>query len=804
MDNIIVKITAESDMSEATKDFDSLKQKEAEILQGMEALKKKQAEFQGAPKVISLLDAEYKKLEKDLKTTQTSMSGFANSQKKVNDTVADGAVKSLTMAKQLKVLKIQMQEMEDAGANMSDAAFVQVAIKAGQLEDQIGDTRQQVAHLASDTRGLDTAMGVGRGLAGGFSAATAAAALLGGESEMLSKAFFQVQNVMAVVNGITEVENMLNSAGVVVTNLKAVATSNETLAKIKNYTATKIAAANTVLETAANNGSKVAKVGATVTQWALNAAVMAFPIVLLVAGLAAIAAGFMMYSNNALAAQIAQAKLNSEVDNFNADMSEREKITQHTVDLMKAQGKTSEEVRAYEKKRAEDNLKYANQQNAYLLKNKLATEDQLKASSEAVIKAQSDLSDLNRKQRVDEITEQNAAIKTKEDAQKAANEKAQETSKEHAKYLLEIDKQLEDSTLSIMKDGFAKQEAQIILEFNRKIALIKGNSDKEIALRASLEVEKNKKIAAIAGAETLKGEKLTGDGVIKMFEKTQDKKSDILTKAEDTITNRVKNSIKKNDEVNKEEADGYRLKEEEKVAITAASMQAVGEIGNLLFEGAAQKRDQELSDLDREYSAKIEAAEGNKKLQMKLEDELAAKKLEIRIKQAKADKAQAVFNIGLATAQAIIGMLSNPGGTAGIVLSVLAGVTGAAQMAAALAKPLPKYANGKKAGGGGHFATVGELGAETMWIPDNAAVIPHNRAMNFDTFKDFNIPFEMDSKLMRGSEIDYDKLGKSVGKNIKIPTPKPVTVHVDKSGVAVDYSGNKTTYLNKKYQGSWN
>ena len=31
---------------------------------------------------------------------------------------------------------------------------------------------------------------------------------------------------------------------------------------------------------------------------------------------------------------------------------------------------------------------------------------------------------------------------------------------------------------------------------------------------------------------------------------------------------------------------------------------------------------------------------------------------------------------------------------------------------------------GKKAGG--HFATVGELGAETMWIPDNAAVIPHN------------------------------------------------------------------------------
>ena len=370
--------------------------------------------------------------------------------------------------------------------------------------------------------------------------------------------------------------------------------------------------------------------------------------------------------------------------------------------------------------------------------------------------------------------------------------------------MLDITKQLEDSKIAVMKDGVDKQVALIELEYSRKIAVIKGNSAKEIALRESLELEKQQKISAITKVEALKGEKLTGDGVIKMFEKTQNKKSDILTKAEEKITGVVNNSIKNNIEKNAKEADDYKQTQAEKMDITMASMQAVGDIGNLLFEGAAEKRQIEMDELDREYSAKIEAAEGNAALQKRLEDELAAKKLEIRIKQAKADKAQAVFNIGLSTAQAIIGMLANPGGIAGVALSVIAGITGAAQIAAALAKPLPKYAKGKKAGGGGHFATVGELGAETMWIPDNAAVIPHNRKLNFDTFQDFGIPTEMDSKWMRGADIDYDKLGASVGKHVKIPTPKPVTVHVDKSGVAIDYSGNKTTFLNKKYQGSWN
>ena len=86
------------------------------------------------------------------------------------------------------------------------------------------------------------------------------------------------------------------------------------------------------------------------------------------------------------------------------------------------------------------------------------------------------------------------------------------------------------------------------------------------------------------------------------------------------MTGVINNSIKNN---RKERRSRTNKNKPKKLDITMASMQAVGEIGNLLFEGAAEKRQIEMDDLDREYSAK-EAAEGN--LQQRLEDELAAKK----------------------------------------------------------------------------------------------------------------------------------------------------------------------------------
>ena len=280
-------------------------------------------------------------------------------------------------------------------------------------------------------------------------------------------------------------------------------------------------------------------------------------------------------------------------------------------------------------------------------------------------------------------------------------------------------------------------------------------------------------------------------------------KINLFNKAHSEKLNSIVNAgIESQKEDFKNEVESYKDKEAKKIELTQMSLDAIGEIGNLLFDGKSQQLNQELSDLENYYTTDIEEAKKNKNLKLISEEEFAKRQTEIKIKQAKLDKEQALFNIALSTAQAVIAALAMV--PPNIPLSIFAGVTGAAQAIAVASKPLPKYAKGKKAGGTGHFATVGELGAETMWIPDNAAVIPHNRKMNFDTFQDFGIPTEMDSKWIRGADIDYDKLGASVGKHVKIPKQKAVTVNVDKNGITVNESDiSRTTFLNKKYKGSW-
>jgi len=85
------------------------------------------------------------------------------------------------------------------------------------------------------------------------------------------------------------------------------------------------------------------------------------------------------------------------------------------------------------------------------------------------------------------------------------------------------------------------------------------------------------------------------------------------------------------------------------------------------------------------------------------QEQLDAKKRAIARNAAIRKKALGVLSVGIDTASAIIGMLADPGGIPGIVLSALAGATGAAQLGAVLAAPIPALAQG------GSFVTNGPM-----------------------------------------------------------------------------------------------
>jgi len=75
-------------------------------------------------------------------------------------------------------------------------------------------------------------------------------------------------------------------------------------------------------------------------------------------------------------------------------------------------------------------------------------------------------------------------------------------------------------------------------------------------------------------------------------------------------------------------------------------------------------------------------------------EELEAKKKRIAIEEALRQKKVGIFNAILSTAEAIIGMLADPGGIPGLALSALAGATGIAQIAAIRAQPIPTFSRG--------------------------------------------------------------------------------------------------------------
>jgi hypothetical protein len=70
-----------------------------------------------------------------------------------------------------------------------------------------------------------------------------------------------------------------------------------------------------------------------------------------------------------------------------------------------------------------------------------------------------------------------------------------------------------------------------------------------------------------------------------------------------------------------------------------------------------------------------------------------------------------------------------------------------------------------------------------------------------DAWSKFGVPALPNDMMLQALNIDYDRLGKAVAANI--PQQKAVSVNVDRSGVTISDNGNRRTYLNHKYSGSW-
>lgn len=115
-----------------------------------------------------------------------------------------------------KRLSMQLREMLDAMARMrlegkqNTKEYEEMAAKAATLSDTIGDLRTQTNILANDNSGLQGVMSGVNGLSGMFTVATGAMGVFASENEDLIKIQTRVQSVMAITMGLQQVMNALN------------------------------------------------------------------------------------------------------------------------------------------------------------------------------------------------------------------------------------------------------------------------------------------------------------------------------------------------------------------------------------------------------------------------------------------------------------------------------------------------------------------------------------------------------------------------------------------------------------------
>lgn len=145
---------------------------------------------------------------------------------------------------------------------------------------------------------------------------------------------------------------------------------------------------------------------------------------------------------------------------------------------------------------------------------------------------------------------------------------------------------------------------------------------------------------------------------------------------------------------------------DEKVRLAQEEVKAKKELQDQLIELAMVtvesvfkiSSDQRSADMEAnraQMEHQLSLTKGNEAAQDRIKKEYAKKDLELRQKQAKADKLQAVFSIGISTAKAIGNALATSGPPwIGIAMAAIVGAMGAIQLAAVLSKPIPQFYKG--------------------------------------------------------------------------------------------------------------
>ncbi|MFY8170057.1 MAG: hypothetical protein ACOVK2_02955 [Candidatus Fonsibacter sp.] len=219
------------------------------------------------------------------------------------DKISDGLDKAAASSKNLKQ---QLREMttELQGLEPGSQRFNQLSTAAGKLKDQINDTNAVIkATAGSAVENLSTAFSktAGVGIAA-FQGVGGAMAMFGGDAEQIQEMMGRLQGAMAMGQALKD----FGALGDTFTDIKSAVIA--AVSKMGLFTTA------TVTQATATGAQTAATTTANVAQKALNLSMLANPIFLVIAGIAALVGAFMMFSGEAEVAEGMNDRINASYE----------------------------------------------------------------------------------------------------------------------------------------------------------------------------------------------------------------------------------------------------------------------------------------------------------------------------------------------------------------------------------------------------------------------------------------------------------------------------------------------------------
>jgi hypothetical protein len=561
--------------------------------------------------------------------------------------------KSLTG--QLRGLKQELAALEAAGQDGTDA-FNKLLISAAKLEDQIGDTRDRVRILASDTFKFDAAVGATQALASGFEVAQGAAALFGSESEDLQKSLLKVQAAIAVANGVQQIAALVTEQSAVKT---AVLTAAQATYATVVGTSTGALKVFRLALAATGVGALVLGLGLLienfdkVKRFAYN----------VVPGLEAFAKGVSLVVDSAKKLigiedpKKTEDKVAKLIEAETRRVQAQEAAITRRINLLKAENK---DTAALEIQREQLLLDFANKKVA-------AVKQASAAAAAAGIDTGKVLFDLSQ-----EILDRENAIQVL---------------------------RIQNTRAAVVKIE-ELESIGLKAAINRKEEELKLNTSVSTANRDQLQKDNETRLAVLDLEKSVNGESL--QNTIDTINAKAKAESDALglTQADSLKRQKINADAEKAiTEATKTETD-----KRAELALQYAStvVDVLNEISNL----SQQLSENRIADIEAQSEKELQAINSNGGLerdQAKQREQLAKRTAAAiaaeKTKQARQEKALAIFQIGVDTAASIVKTGAQLGYPAAIPFQVAAGIIGAIQAAAVAAKPIPKFERGGLIGG---------------------------------------------------------------------------------------------------------